>query len=224
MNRVVFTPLKRLGRRLDFLRTANVLLYVAPLYGIGLVVQALHYKLPAAVQEWLPEAFAFIALLMVLKAFSERHHPRLAWLLVTLHHAWIALAVTFNEHLNSADLTLHLSGVFVSGAAGFGLLLWLKRREPGLFDLNRYYGHVYEHPRLALAFLVASLGLMGFPITSTFIGEDILFSHIHQDQFWLALFHALCFILGGIALIRMYARLFLGPHAKTYHETTLPAA
>lgn len=224
MNRVVFTPLKRLGRRLDFLTTANVLVYFAPLYGLGLIVQALDYALPAAVLDWLPEAFAFVALLMVLKAFSERHHPRLAWLLVTLHHAWIALAVTFNEHLDMADLGLHLSGVLISGAAGFGLLLWLKRRETGLFDLNRYYGHVYEHPRLAFAFLLASLGLMGFPITTTFIGEDILFSHIHQDQFWLALFNALSFILGGIALIRIYARLFLGPHIKTYHETTLPAA
>jgi len=224
MNRVIFTPLKRLGRRLDFLKTANVLLYFLPLYGLGITVQAMHYALPAVVLEWLPEAFAFLALLMVLKAFSERHHPRLAWLLVALHHAWIALAVSFNEHLNMADLALHLSGVLISGAAGFALLLWLKRREPGLFDLNRYYGHVYEHPRLAFCFLLASLGLMGFPITSSFIGEDILFSHIHQDQFWLALFIALSFILGGIALIRIYARLFLGTHAKTYHETTLPAA
>ncbi len=224
MNRMVFTPLKRLGRRLDFLSTENVLLYFLPLYGLGLIVQAMHYKLPVAVLSWLPEAFAFVALLMVLKAFSERHHPRLAWLLVTLHHAWIALAITFNDHLSMTDLMLHLVGVIFSGVAGFALLLWLKRHEPAHFDLNKYYGHVYEHPRLALGFLVASLGLMGFPITSTFIGEDILFSHIEQDQFWLALFNALNFILAGIALIRIYARLFLGPHAKTYHETTLPSA
>jgi hypothetical protein len=29
---------------------------------------------------------------------------------------------------------------------------------------------------------------------------------------------ALGFILNGLALVRIYARVFLGPHVKTYHE------
>jgi NADH:ubiquinone oxidoreductase subunit 4 (subunit M) len=63
------------------------------------------------------------------------------------------------------------------------------------------------------------MGLMGFPITATFIGEDLIFTHIREDQFLLSFFNGLSFVVGGIALIRMYARLFLGPHIKTYHET-----
>jgi NADH:ubiquinone oxidoreductase subunit 4 (subunit M) len=58
---------------------------------------------------------------------------------------------------------------------------------------------------------------MGFPITMSFIGEDLILSHIHNADFLLAFLMSLSFIMGGIAAIKMYARLFLGPHIKTYH-------
>jgi NADH:ubiquinone oxidoreductase subunit 4 (subunit M) len=72
---------------------------------------------------------------------------------------------------------------------------------------------------MAFVFLIVSLGLAGFPITPTFIGEDLIFSHIHDHQFLLAFFNSMGYIMGGISIIRIYARLFLGPHIKTYHET-----
>jgi formate hydrogenlyase subunit 3/multisubunit Na+/H+ antiporter MnhD subunit len=66
--------------------------------------------------------------------------------------------------------------------------------------------------------LLACLGLSGFPITPTFIGEDLIFSHIHEDQALLALFISLSFIIDGLAIIRIYARVFLGPHVKSIYE------
>jgi formate hydrogenlyase subunit 3/multisubunit Na+/H+ antiporter MnhD subunit len=64
----------------------------------------------------------------------------------------------------------------------------------------------------------ACLGVTGFPITPTFIGEDLLFSHIHSHQSVLAFFVSLSFIVDGLSIIRVFARVFLGPHIKTYHE------
>ena len=58
--------------------------------------------------------------------------------------------------------------------------------------------------------------LAGFPISPTFIGEDLVFSHIHEDQFFLAICVALSLIVDGLALIRIYSKLFLGPFIKTY--------
>jgi formate hydrogenlyase subunit 3/multisubunit Na+/H+ antiporter MnhD subunit len=66
--------------------------------------------------------------------------------------------------------------------------------------------------------------MAGFPITPTFIGEDLIFSHIHADQVVLAAIVALSFVLNGLALIRIYARVFLGPHVKTYHEIAYRSA
>ena len=76
---------------------------------------------------------------------------------------------------------------------------------------------MYEHPKFAFLFLLAALGVTGFPITSTFI-EDLLFSHIESTQIVLAFFVASSFVVSGIAGVRIYTRLFLGPHIKTYHE------
>jgi NADH-quinone oxidoreductase subunit L len=86
-------------------------------------------------------------------------------------------------------------------------------------DLSQFHGHVYEHPRLSVIFLLACLGLTGFPITPTFIGEDLIFSHIHKDQYLLAIIVSSGFVIDGLALARIFARIFLGPHIKTYHET-----
>jgi NADH:ubiquinone oxidoreductase subunit 4 (subunit M) len=58
----------------------------------------------------------------------------------------------------------------------------------------------------------------GFPITPTFIGEDLMFTHIHEDQPLLAFFVGLSFIIDGIAIIRIYARVFLGPHVNSVYE------
>ena len=45
-----------------------------------------------------------------------------------------------------------------------------------------------------------------------------MFSHIHEDQTILAVLVASSFVIDGLALIRIYSMLFLGPHSKTYHE------
>jgi formate hydrogenlyase subunit 3/multisubunit Na+/H+ antiporter MnhD subunit len=105
----------------------------------------------------------------------------------------------------------------VSGILGYFILRKVKAIE-NTIDLSQFNGHVYRHPRLAFVFLVACLGLSGFPISPTFIGEDLIFSHIHEDQFFLALFVSLSFIIDGLAIMRIYARVFLGPNVKSPYE------
>jgi len=224
MNRRVFGPLKRLGHRMDFLSMKNIFFYFIPAYVVGGIFLFHEEALPPHVQPYLPVIFSFIGLLFVLKSFSERSHPRLAWTLLILSHFWLALAVSFNEHFGLNDILLYLSGVVVAGVVGYICLIALKRRESPNYHLNQYFGHVYEHPRLALVFLLAGLGLMGFPISPTFIGEDVVFSHIKEQQYILAPINALCFVIEGIAVVRLYARLFLGPHVKTYHEVPYTAS
>ena len=133
------------------------------------------------------------------------------------------LAISFNEYVSGYELTLYLAGVFVAGIFGYIALLKLQKIEK-IVNLNQYLGHVYEHPKFAFLFLLACLGMTGFPITTTFIGEDLLFSHIHSDQVFLAVFVSLSFIISGISAIRIYARLFLGPHIKSYHVRANPSS
>ena len=219
MNVWIFHPMKIVGKKLNFITLKNVFYFFIPLYISGMVMLHWENLIPKWVHGALPTCLSLIGLLMVLKSFSERRSPQLSWLLLVMNHFWVALAISHNEHFNFEHIALYLSGVVTCGTLGFYVLNRLKKLESQYFDLNKYYGHVYEYPLLAFVFLLASLGLMGFPISPTFIGEDLIFSHIRSDQFFLAFFNSLAFIMGGIAIIRMYARLFLGPHIKTYHET-----
>jgi NADH-quinone oxidoreductase subunit L len=224
MKTLVFSPIKKLGGNLDFLTPKNLVLLFAPAYAIGLYLYLHQQLIPAQIASLLPAALALIGMLMVFKAFSERNYPRLAWMLVTANHFWIALAVSFNETFDFSQTAIYLSGVSVFSILGLLALERLRRQEPAHYDLNMYYGHVYEHPVSALVFLLSALGLMAFPISPTFVGVDLLFSHIHEDQYLLAAMYSISFIIGGIALIRIYARLYLGPHIKTYHPTALKSS
>jgi formate hydrogenlyase subunit 3/multisubunit Na+/H+ antiporter MnhD subunit len=117
-----------------------------------------------------------------------------------------------------------MSGVVVAGTVGYMCIQRLRKLENYQINLDRFYGHSYEHPKIAFLFLLACLGVAGFPITPTFIGEDLIFSHIHDDQYFLAFFLAMSFILNGLTVIRIYARIFLGPNIKKFNNNTLKSS
>jgi NADH:ubiquinone oxidoreductase subunit 5 (subunit L)/multisubunit Na+/H+ antiporter MnhA subunit len=217
--RYLWNPMKWMGKHLSFVSMNRVLIFFTPAYLIGLffLYQYNQGATQSDLYHYIPVALSLIGLVMVLKSFTERKNVQMSWLLVLTNHLWIALAVSFNEHFKFNHTMLYLSGVLISWAIGHVCLVKLKLREKNI-TLNQFHGHVYKHQVLAMVFLLACLGLSGFPITPTFIGEDLLFSHIHEDQFMLAFFVALSFILDGLSIIRMYARVFLGPHVKSQYE------
>ena len=92
------------------------------------------------------------------------------------------------------------------------------RRNKEDVSLDKFHGHSYEYPRQAFFFVIACLGLAGFPITPSFIGEDLMLGHIHENQYPLLGLIVLNIILDGLVIFRIYSRLFTGPHTKGYHE------
>jgi NADH-quinone oxidoreductase subunit L len=209
INKLVFNPLKRLGHKLDFLSYRTVMYYFIPSYLLGLYLLLIGYQLPKLIHGLFPIVFAFIALLMVLKSFTERKSARLSWIMLLMNHFWMVLAIAENENFSMLEIGMYLSGVVFFGISGLMIISLMKRNlgQSGLYD---YQGYVKKHPVLAFLFLLSVLGLMGFPISPTFIGEDLLFSHIHEDQYLLAFLAALAFVMEGVAAVRIFARLFLG--------------
>lgn len=134
-----------------------------------------------------------------------------------LNQLFTSLAIGFNEQFDFDQVHIFLSGVLLAAVTGWGCLQWLERQGESIL-LDRFQGHSYVHPRLSGLFLVACLCLSGFPISPTFIGEDLLFSHIHEDQYLLTGAMAMALILDGLVIFRLYGRLFLGPHERGYHE------
>ena len=216
-----FGLFKYIGKKLSFLSAANIAIILPVLYGATVLLLVYQQSIPLMFTDYIPDIVSVFGLLLVMRSFVERKRPRLSLFLVIMNHLWIALGISFNEHFDAMHLYLYLSGVIIMGTLGLVLLTILKSKESNYFDLNQYYGHIYEHPRLSFLFFVSVLGVMGFPVTPTFIGEDVIFSHIHEHQILLAFAASTSYILGGISLIRIYARLFLGTHVKHYHEVAL---
>jgi len=217
MYRTLWNPLKAAGRKLDFLTVTGAMALFGPVIMVFVVVLLRPEWIPPALKPIMPYVAASIALVSVLKAFAELRHARLAWFLLVMNHSFVALAVAFNSRLDVPSTLLYLGGIYLAAFVGVVALQRLRRLEGGI-DLSRFHGHYYEHPRLSFAVLLACLAISGFPITTTFLGEDLLFAHIGQEQLGLAVLFSLSFVLDGLAAVRIFARIFLGPHAKTYHE------
>ena len=218
LSRLLWEPLKNVGRSLKFLTLQRLVLLFVPAYLLGLFFLSIEEVIPPTLHRFLPALFACIGLVLVLKSYAEKEDLILSWLCIVMNHFWIVLAISFNAKFDNFQSFLYLSGVVASGLLGYLCLRQMQKRE-GKLDLNQFYGHAYEHPKNAFLFLLACLGVSGFPITPTFIGEDLIFSHIYKTHFLLAFLVSLTFVVDGIALLRIYARIYLGQHIKTYHQT-----
>jgi len=217
MYQFLWNPVKKVGNRLNFITIKGIFIFFVLVYGAGLFAVYHREAINPKLVEWLPIVFSLVGLIMVLKSFTERKNAYLSWLLIVMNHFWVALAVAFNDAFDFNEVHLYLSGIVVLGIVGYLCLRRLKSFEGGI-SLDCFHGHSFEHPKIAIVFFLACLGVSGFPISPTFIGEDLIFSHIQEHQYVLAVFVTLSFLLDGLSLIRIYARVFLGPHIKTYHE------
>jgi NADH:ubiquinone oxidoreductase subunit 2 (subunit N) len=104
----------------------------------------------------------------------------------------------------------------VSAIVGYLILLKLKKEESKV-SLDNFYGHVYHHPKLGFWFLVTCLAFVGLPFTPSFIGIDLMFSHVDHDEYLLIILTSISFLVLELSVLRIYARLFLGPNQKQDH-------
>ncbi len=223
---MLFNPLKKLGK---LTMALNLWVYVGMvflLYVLGfLIAQHGFGTLDRVIEQSAALVLSFVALTLVARAYADKSNAKVTWLLLVAVHFVLDMAITLNHHLNWVETTVYLSGIVISGGIGFAILYYLERKTRATIALSRYSGLVNKYKYLAFAFLLAALGLSGFPITTTFLGEDLLLSHIEDSQWLLATLVALIFIFNGIVIIRIYARVFLGSQEKNFnspnHLTTL---
>jgi NADH-quinone oxidoreductase subunit L len=214
--RFLWTPFKWAGKQLDFLAGKIPVVLLTLVYLLGVYCLSFEERVPAVLYGWLPVIFSFIGLLLVLKSFAERGDARKAWLLVFCSQFFIVLAIALNGPFGPGQVLIYLSGTVFSAITGWVCLGKIKAIDNDI-DLNGFHGYTYEQPGIAFVFLLSCLGLLGFPITPTFIGVDLLFSHIHEKQWALVAFTALSFVFIELSVLRIYARIFLGQHKKASH-------
>ena len=217
LHRFLWNPFKLVGKNLDFLTGKVSISILAMIYLFGLYSHYFQEKIHTDLFEFLPFLFSFVGLMLILKSFAERGDAISGWGFIIAGQLFITLSIALlNENFGHNHILLYLSGSGISALVGYFCLRKIKSIDNNI-DLNQYHGYTYEHPKIGSIFLLACLGFAGLPFTPTFIGIDLLFSHIHKNQELLIIFTSLSFVFIELSILRIYTRIFLGQHKKAYH-------
>lgn len=217
--RILFKPLKKIRNLIGFINIKTVFWILIPLYLLGMYFAYFNEGIYVDFKAYLSIATLVLAFLFVAKSYNERSSSRLAWTLSVFAHFFIDLSITLNDHLNIKEAEIYLGGILISGIIGFVCLQIIHQREGKSVGLNSFHGLITKYPKMGIVFLLSALGVAGFPITSAFLGEDLILTHIQEHQWILATLFASTFIVNGIALIRIYARIFLGHTINEFQKT-----
>lgn len=158
-------------------------------------------------------SFSILAFLYILRVFTERESLSFAWWELVPFHLLIICSTLING-ISILEISFYVGGIVLSFITGYYFIAGIKEQETKV-SLHGYQGHCYEYPFHEFWFFVSCLGLIGFPITSAFIGLELILNNV--NQYFLLGILLLSFLINGLAMIRMYTRIFLGPHVKTYH-------
>jgi NADH-quinone oxidoreductase subunit L len=217
MFRFVWNPFKWIGSQLQFLNTISGNIVLAGIAIVTLVLSLRFAEWTREMGELFPIVCLLLALLTILTSFASRRSARRTWDMILIAHVFILSAITsLMNKLNYTEIVMYGAGVLVAYILG---RVCLQRTHAIDKDtqLDQYHGYVYEGKQTALFFLLSAVGLLGFPITSAFIGIDVFFTYIPSAAPLLITLMALCFIFIELAAIRIYLRIYCGPHKKLDH-------
>lgn len=222
MYKYLWSPFKWLGRKMQFInKFRNDILFI-----LLVILAGTRYFLKTDYSIGLETAVSafllLLALMLVLYSFASRGNAITAWGQLFNVHLLIILALGTNKFEGKAnqeagiEILLYAVGILVALIIGYFCLRKIQKIDNDI-SLNRFHGYVYEQKNTALLFLLSAIGILGFPITTAFIGIDVFFTYIESGQWLLITLMGLCFIFVELAAIRIYLRIFCGPHKKLYH-------
>jgi len=202
-------PFKKLSTKLLFFNNRIFYILISILFLLGIYLDINTFQLHPVLLQTFVYLFSLISLILILLSFNERKSSISAWLNVVYGHLFIMMSISINSHIQFKYLLLYLVSICFFGLIGYKAIKNLEK-ETEVITLDQFHGNSQMHPKLSILFLVACLGLIGFPISPLYIGIDLLLTYIESDQYLIMVSVALCLIFIEISLLRIYTRLFCG--------------
>ena len=213
----LWSPFKWLGKQFLFLQS-NIISGILIVTALALLVLGYtNQHLLPSLNGALPIILMSMALAVILFAFTYRQSALKAWVYLLTAHFFIIAAILVNAtHINLIEIIFYISGILPAFVLGYYCLNKIKKIDNDI-SLNQFHGYVYEENTTGFLFLVAAMGMLGFPLTAAFIGIDVFFTYVHSNQMVLIILMALCLVFIELSAFRILLRVFLGPHKKLYH-------
>ena len=216
-------PFKKLSTKLLFFNNRFFYILISILFLLGIYLDINTFQLHPILLQIFVYLFSLIALILILLSFNERKSSISAWLNVVFGHLFIMMSISINSHIQFKYLLLYLVSICFFGLIGYKAIKNLEK-ETEVITLDQFHGNSQMHPKLSILFLVACLGLIGFPISPLYIGIDLLLTYIESDQYLIMISVGLCLIFIEISLLRIYTRLFCGIPLNTTEPISFKSA
>jgi NADH-quinone oxidoreductase subunit M len=201
----------------------TAILYVTPMMGAYAALRLLLPDAPGA----LLRSVAVVSLVTAVYAGGMalvQRDGRRAFAMLLLSHA--SLVLVGLELATLLGMTGALCVWLSVGLAmtGFGLTFRSVEARVGRIDLTRYNGLYDATPTLAGLFLLTGLAGIGFPGTVGFIAVELLVEGAVQTAPFIGVVILLATALNGLAVLRVYHRIFTGAeHTGTIDLRIRPA-
>jgi NADH-quinone oxidoreductase subunit L len=216
MTNGIWQPLKSTGQWLRFLDSMYAMMFCVAFLILG-TYAAYGVNVPHGMVDGVIWVSAILSILLFARAYANTGIVLTCWTQIFLGQLFACLFLSALAGAVLHTILFYLTGIVVAYLAGV-LCLALLNRGTARLDLTEYHGYMYEYPMLGNVFFIACLAMMMFPITPSFIGGEILLSSIHTDHGAFVAIFALGYVLSGVCVMRLFAKVFFGPHKKTYHE------
>lgn len=212
-SRYVWKPLKSIGRRFAFLDSAAAQL-VALVFFAGIAYVSLTGSAPLVIST----IAAVMAIIFYVRSYTTKNAAKTCWNLIMLGNLFSILFLIVAAAGDWKYLVMYGAGVAGAYIAGYAVLRYLESRGESSM-LKDYQGSTYVFPKLGNLFFIIALLFMAFPISPSFLAQDILLNHIPEQYSFQIILFGIAYLLLGISTIRLYTKVFYGPHKASYHET-----
>ena len=203
---VLWTPLKSVGLRINNTSLILKLIYGCSsivLFGLVILVTRVGY-------EYIAIPVSILMVLTSLSAFSIKHNPIGVWNAIGLSSILAGVAIWFLNPEALFDVGIFASGIIPAWALGIVVLRKLLKNDNFAATPFAYRAFSETQPTLSLLLFLSFLGLVGFPISPAFLGEDLLLHHASSQGPWFALPITIAFVINGISAARVFQRLCMG--------------
>lgn len=215
-NRYLWRPLKFVGRLYAVIDRLPAQAVVAVLFLI-FVVLATPMSLSAGSRLAISTVAAVVSIIFYIRAYATKNSARSCWNLIMLGHLFGVLFLSLASGGGWKYLAMYAVGVMAAFAAGHVCLWYLQAKGESL-TLRDYQGAIYAFKKLGHVFFFVCLLFMAFPISPSFLAQDILLSLIPGSHVLQVALFCLAYLVMGVSVMRLYTKIFFGPHKTSHHE------
>ncbi len=209
--------LKSIGRAFAFLDSttaqfASVALLLVAACASTLVAMSTNVALGASTLA------AIVSIVFYIRAYTTKGSAIAGWNLIMLGNLF---GVLFLELATGADwkyIIMYGVGVVAAFIAGRIILNYLETCGDSI-TLQQFQGSIYAHEVLGHAFFIVCLLFIVFPISPSFLAQEVFLSLIPKAHAFQIVLFCLSYLLAGVSTMRIFVKVFFGPQEKGHHET-----